>query len=285
MKNAPSRSPGTLGVIDDPTTTRGDVIVRNSAGVLARLAKGAANTILSAGANDPAYQTFTALLDAVFGSTRGMLLRRGAAAWEAVAKGATSTILQAGASDPAWATLSAALDTIASTVGGVLVRAVNGTGWTVTPAGTAGQYLRSNGGGVNGEPQWSTPPLYVVERSSVNTFVGIGATRWCVLGGGAGSTEARGQVVMPFPVTTVELHLTLGTAQPGDGDLVITLRVNGADVGTALTVPASSGAGNYGVGCVAAIAAGDLVSVRVVNGAGSNSGNINAVTLYSRILT
>jgi len=83
-------------------TTRGDLLYRDATAP-ARLAKGAANTVLTMGADDPAYSTLSALLDAAIGSTRGMLLLRGSSSWGALAIGSASQVLTSNGTDPAWA--------------------------------------------------------------------------------------------------------------------------------------------------------------------------------------
>jgi hypothetical protein len=54
------------GGFTDPTTTRGDLIRRDSTGALARLALGAVNTVLHGSATDPAY---SAVVEADLGLT------------------------------------------------------------------------------------------------------------------------------------------------------------------------------------------------------------------------
>lgn len=54
---------GNAGSLADPMTTRGDIIVRDSSNATARLAKGAANTVLTSDGTDPAYaQIATAMI-------------------------------------------------------------------------------------------------------------------------------------------------------------------------------------------------------------------------------
>lgn len=67
-------------ILDTILTTRGDLLYRPD-GTSARLAKGAANTVLAMGDSDPAWSTVSSLLDSVLGSTEGMVAKRGAATW------------------------------------------------------------------------------------------------------------------------------------------------------------------------------------------------------------
>jgi len=76
-------------------TTRGDII-RRGAAADERLAKGVAGTVLTMGADDPAWGPGSPL------TTRGDIIRRGAAADERLAKGVAGTVLTMGANDPAW---------------------------------------------------------------------------------------------------------------------------------------------------------------------------------------
>jgi hypothetical protein len=74
-------------------TTRGDMI-RRGASAPERFAKGATNTILRMGADDPDWGTLSALLDAVVGSGRGTLLHRGNTSWGALAPGTSGHFLK-----------------------------------------------------------------------------------------------------------------------------------------------------------------------------------------------
>ena len=54
---------GNAGSLDDPMTTRGDVIIRDSSNATARLAVGSANTVLTSDGTDPSYaQVATAMI-------------------------------------------------------------------------------------------------------------------------------------------------------------------------------------------------------------------------------
>lgn len=52
-------------------------------------------------ANDSA-NTLTATIDAIIGSTRGMILVRGSASWQSLALGANTTVLKSNGTDPVW---------------------------------------------------------------------------------------------------------------------------------------------------------------------------------------
>ncbi len=88
----------------DVLTTRGDIIYR-AASAPARLAKGADNTIMAMGANDPEWKTTTDILADISPlTTRGDIMFRNATVSTRLAKGADNTILAMGANDPEWKT-------------------------------------------------------------------------------------------------------------------------------------------------------------------------------------
>lgn len=66
------------------TTTRGDIITRG-ASANQRLALGAANTLLSSNGTDAVYQTLTAIMDAILGSTNGLIANRAGGVWTGTA--------------------------------------------------------------------------------------------------------------------------------------------------------------------------------------------------------
>ena len=99
-------------------TARGDLLTRDGTGVV-RLAKGAQNTLLAMGANDPAWVTLSAEIDNAIGSTRGGILYRGASGWAKLDPGTSGQFLKsngAGA-DPSYqdAVFSASWTRISST--------------------------------------------------------------------------------------------------------------------------------------------------------------------------
>jgi hypothetical protein len=110
--------------------------------------------VLSVTGGATAWRTLSAILDAVLGSTRGMVIRRGSSAWEAYAKGAAGTVLSPDALDPAWTSLSDVIDTaIGSTRGAILYRGASG--WAKLDPNTAGHVLTD--GGTGADPSWAAP--------------------------------------------------------------------------------------------------------------------------------
>lgn len=110
-----------------------------------------ANSVLAGNGSNLVLATLTALLDAVFGSTRGMILTRGAATWGALAIGSANKLLKTDGTDPSWATLSALIDgAIGSTQGQILYRGAST--WDPLATSTAGYLLKTGGAGAN--PSW-----------------------------------------------------------------------------------------------------------------------------------
>lgn len=99
-----SGSFGYTSIYATPTTTRGDLIYR-AASADARLAIGAANTLLKSDGTDPGWSTLTALIDAAIGSTQGNILYRNGTVWTVLAPGTAGHFLKTGGAgaDPSWA--------------------------------------------------------------------------------------------------------------------------------------------------------------------------------------
>jgi len=83
---------------------------------------------------------------------------------------------------------------------------------------------------------------------------------------GLNGTEANRQTLMPRAGTITRFYLRTTNAQPGDGTLTATVRVNGVDTAATLVVAAGAAAGTFSSSVVSvAVAAGDLVSISLVN--------------------
>lgn len=77
--------------------------------------------------------------------------------------------------------------------------------------------------------------------------------------------------------TASNLLVKTSSAQPNDGDLVVTLRKNGADTSLSVTIAAGTAAGSFSdTTNTASFAAGDYYSVSVVNESSSVSAPIVA---------
>lgn len=83
----------------------------NSSGDPADIQSGGNARVLGELASALGFQTITALLDAAFGSTQGMVLYRDSAAWAALGVGTAGQVLTSGgaAANPSWASASGAL--------------------------------------------------------------------------------------------------------------------------------------------------------------------------------
>lgn len=74
------------------------------------------------------------------------------------------------------------------------------------------------------------------------------------------------------PGTVRNFYVTTGTAQPGTGSLVITLRKNGVDQTVAITIAAGAAAGNFSdTSNSFTVAAGDILVIKLVNSATAGS--------------
>ena len=112
------------------------------------------------------------------------------------------------------------------------------------------------------EAAWSVTP------DATTTFV-ISGTEYPQPGTAAflaASQEVNAQVKVPFACTLRSLFFRTLTSQGANGDLVLTVRKNGADTSCRITVPASNGAGLYAnITNTVSLAAGDLLSFCVDN--------------------
>lgn len=94
---------------------------------------------------------------------------------------------------------------------------------------------------------------------------------------GYNATENNVKTPLPAQGTLRALYVQTSSAQGAAGTQVYTLRKNGADTALTLTVGAGAAAGTFSdVTHSVAVAAGDLLSVKVVNNDGSNNGATTA---------
>lgn len=95
------------------------------------------------------------------------------------------------------------------------------------------------------------------------------------------SAEANRQGVMPYPCTIKYLYVRTSGPQSGTGNLVITIRKNGAATGLTLTIAAGAVAGTFtdlNGAHAFTVVAGDLLSIQFVNNATATSTPIFEVT-------
>lgn len=89
--------------------------------------------------------------------------------------------------------------------------------------------------------------------------------------------ESSRQIISPVAGTLANLYVRTGTAQAADGDLVLTIRINGVDTGIVITIAANSAAGTFSdTTHTAILAAGDLISIKGVNAATGTSASLSA---------
>lgn len=194
-----------------PTTTRGDIIARNAT-VNARLAIGAANTVLRTDGTDPAWG-FVNLATDIIGqlivanggtgvaafTQNGVLYGNNTSPVQVTAAGASGTVLSGNtASAPTFKTVSEVLDAIGNTQGNIIYR--GSAGWESLAVGTSGQVLTTNGVGAN--PAWTSV-------SGVGTVTSVD-----VSGGTTGLTTSGGPITASGTIT---LAGTLGAANGGTG--------------------------------------------------------------------
>lgn len=193
---------------------RGDILRRETSD-WNNLPKGAANTLLSCDANDPNWVTFSAYLDAVFGSaTQGQsILYRGASGWTRLVNpgaGANWFLQHIGTgADPRWATVTQVLDQAGSSTGAMLYRATGATGWITVSAGAQNTVLTM---GASSVPTWVDVDTLLENGLSGETNGGVLAysgSAWAGTGAGtAGQSLKSGGSGAPtwsrtHPKTTV----------------------------------------------------------------------------------
>lgn len=80
------------------------------------------------------------------------------------------------------------------------------------------------------------------------------------------TAESGRQMIIPVAGTLAKFFVVTSVVQPGDGALVLTVRVNGVDTGITITIAAGAAAGTFSdVTNTAAVAAGDLLSFSGLN--------------------
>ena len=122
------------------------------------------------------------------------------------------------------------------------------------------------------------PPVFVT--AIVNTTVPASTTRYATIySNGLASTEI-GTVIAPVAFTAKNLYVYLRTAQTATGNIVITLRKNGADTALTVTIAAGALGGTTHTDLVNSVAfvAGDLISFSLVNNGTATSGAIPSIS-------
>jgi hypothetical protein len=205
----------TTGALIDPTTTMGDMIYRASGGTT-RLGIGSAGHVLQVVSGSPAWAApnFVAIPS---GSQQGDVLYFNGTVWTRLGPGTAGQFLktQGASANPGWFDLpssppgSAIASPVGSTTGDVLVH--NGTDWVRLPAGTVGQFLKTNG--TASAASWATPAT----SGFANPMTAVGQIIVATTGGSAIalSPGANGSVLRisgGAPVWSVDI-VDLTTAQ------------------------------------------------------------------------
>lgn len=179
------------------TVARGDLVTGQGAtATWTRLAKGTANQLLAMDgtATDVAWAGLSALLDATFSSTQGVVLYRGASAWAALGTGSAGQFLQTGGTgaNPLWATVAGSstnplldgtnhTDTTSATVArGDLITGQGGSPtWNKLALGSSQQILRSDGT----DAEWAGISSVIdgAIGSTRGSILYRGASGWAVL--------------------------------------------------------------------------------------------------------
>ncbi len=244
------KKPATGDALIDPMTTRGDVVVRNSSNVTARLAVGAANKVLQSDGTDVSYGT-AAVAGGGTGATTltdgGVLLGSGTGAITATAVlGDGEFIVGDGTTDPVLESGSTARASMAA-VGEVSTQVFTSDGTYTKPADLLYAIVEvigggggSGGGDLTGASQVAVPAGgggggYAREVLAAGA---IGSTETVTVGEG-GAAGSSGNNAGSTGETTSFGALLSATGGAGGA---------GSPVKTAPTLPTIGGAGGVGSG-------------------------------------
>lgn len=129
---------------------------------------------------------------------------------------------------------------------------------------------------------YSNLPTLLSMSYNTGTIAGSTTNYLCIAGGTVASnaTEANRQNIVSTGGTVKNLYVATSTAQPSGGSLALTLRKNGVDTSVVVTIAASAAAGTFSdTGNSFTVAAGDLLSLKAVNGSGSASAAIISASI------
>lgn len=162
----------------------------------------------------------------------------------------------------------------------------------VVTVGSSGYSGRSGYSGYSGQSGYSgfsgtATKCMLGEQMGTGTVCTVAAATTnftSLFGGGAtglSATEANKQIHMPYAGTMLNLRVWTTGAQPGAGNMVITVRKEGANTALTCTVAAGAAAGLFSdlVNSVA-FAAGDKFTLQIVNNdAATTSATIGSFSL------
>jgi hypothetical protein len=150
-----------------------------------------------------------------------------------------------------------------------------------TSAGTLDKATLTAGSGVSITNGAGTVTINAVPGAtmgaSFNTGIAAGITAYAPILSTSSfqPTEADRQMIMPYGGTLKNLYFATSTMQPSSGNMVITIRKNGADTGLTYTLASGATAGTYSnTTNTVTFAAGDLISLQVVNNSAIESAKI-----------
>ena len=172
-----------------------------------------------------------------------------------------------------------------------LTASAGGVVWTdadsmeVSAAGTSGQYLKSNG---SSAPSWDKPTdTTVLSANLANNAVALSTTNYYTFFGtnAAGTAlEPPKQIPSPTAMTLSAFYFRTNSAQSGTGSLVINIRKGAANTGITITIAAGSATGTFtDLSNTASIAAGDLLSIQMINNATAASAQMNGWSIIGTI--
>jgi hypothetical protein len=101
--------------------------------------------------------------------------------------------------------------------------------------------------------------------------VGINTTTFSGLSSASNSTEGNRQNIFGLPVTFTGFGIITNNPQPASGNLIITLRVAGADTALSYTIVGGSGAGPFTASASVAAGATDRVAIKLQNTSTTNT--------------
>lgn len=184
--------------------------------------------------------------------------------------------------DGAWADAAGAANPL-TTKGDIIAAAVGGT-QTRLPVGSNGQILTADSGEALGV-KWADASaggagaIFSTVNATGTGSVAASTTVYGAFGAAQNTnglnfsgTESTRQMLIPTACTLRNFYARTSSTQDSSGALVLTLRVNGADTGVVVTVPADAAAGIFSdTTHTASVSAGDLLSFSLSNAAGATS--------------
>lgn len=141
----------------------------------------------------------------------------------------------------------------------------NGTTRTRLAAGTSGQFLKTQGAGAN--PVWAAATVTVKQVFFIECGVVSGATRYFGVSDAFTANDAdNASAAVPFPIAGTLKNLYLHIFSSTAGTISATVVLNGSDQALTASSAATTSTTVSDTSNTVAIAAGDIVSIKLVNG-------------------